>query len=113
MLHVLFICSQNKLRSPTAEQVFSNWPGVECTSAGTNKGAENPLTSELVEWADLILVMEKQHQRKLTEKFRAQLCCKRVACLGIADNYAFMEDALVELLQRKVKPYLVRAGAAG
>ena len=51
MLRVLFVCSQNKLRSPTAEQVFAGHPGVECTSAGTNNDAENPLTAEFVEWA--------------------------------------------------------------
>ena len=29
-LRVLFICSQNKLRSPTAEHVFADYPGIEC-----------------------------------------------------------------------------------
>jgi predicted protein tyrosine phosphatase len=105
-VHVLFICSQNKLRSPTAEQVFANWPGIECTSAGTNRGAETPLTPELVEWADLIFAMEKQHQRKLSERFRSQLNNKRVVCLGIADNYTFMQPELVALLQAKVGRHL-------
>jgi len=27
--NVLFICTQNRLRSPTAEQVFADWPGVD------------------------------------------------------------------------------------
>jgi predicted protein tyrosine phosphatase len=38
----LFVCSQNKLRSPTAEQVFSAWEGVETLSAGTSNDARNP-----------------------------------------------------------------------
>jgi predicted protein tyrosine phosphatase len=64
--HVLFICSQNRLRSPTAEQVFSGYPGVECASAGLNRDADHPLTPELVEWAELIFVMEKAHLTNLT-----------------------------------------------
>jgi predicted protein tyrosine phosphatase len=30
---ILFVCSQNRLRSPTAEQVFASWPGIEVASA--------------------------------------------------------------------------------
>ena len=63
MKHVLFICSQNRLRSPTAEQVFSGYLGLECASAGLNHDAENPVTPELLEWAEIIFVMEKAHRR--------------------------------------------------
>ncbi len=55
---ILFLCSQNKLRSPTAEAVFADHPKVEVDSAGLNNDAEVPLSEEQVEWADLILVME-------------------------------------------------------
>ncbi len=64
MKRVLFLCSQNKLRSPTAEQVFSGRPDLEVASAGLNADADVPCTAELVEWADIIFVMEKaQHAR--------------------------------------------------
>ncbi|WP_375471140.1 hypothetical protein [uncultured Nostoc sp.] len=33
MKKLLFICSQNKLRSPTAEAVFSEYEGLETDSA--------------------------------------------------------------------------------
>ena len=62
MKRVLFICSQNRLRSPTAEQVFSSWPGLEVASAGLNTGAETPVSAELIDWADLVFVMEKSHR---------------------------------------------------
>jgi predicted protein tyrosine phosphatase len=102
---VLFVCSQNKLRSPTAEQVFSTWPGVEVESAGTNHDAENPLTGELVEWAQVIFVMEKAHRNKLSKRFKRHLKA-RVICLNIPDDYAFMDPALVALLNTKVAPHL-------
>lgn len=112
MKRVLFICSQNRLRSPTAEQVFSTRPDLECSSAGLNHDAENPLTPELVSWADIIFVMERAHRNKLTAKFKPQLGRARVICLDIPDNYDFMEPALVKLLKVKVGRLLPQ-GAEG
>jgi predicted protein tyrosine phosphatase len=103
---VLFVCSQNKLRSPTAEHVFADWPGVETSSAGTNNDAENPLSRELVEWADIIFVMERAHRAKLQSRYRAALNGTRLVCLDISDDYQFMDPRLVELLKAKVPRHL-------
>jgi predicted protein tyrosine phosphatase len=105
MKNVLFICSQNKLRSPTAEQVFASYPGVETASAGLNNDAENPVTSELVTWADLIFVMEKTHRNKLQKQFKRHLRA-RVVCLDIPDDYDFMDAGLVALLEARVPRFL-------
>lgn len=104
--NVLFICSQNRLRSPTAEQVFADWPGIETSSAGTNNDAENPLSHELIEWADVIFVMEKAHRNKVTGKYRSALNGKRLICLHIPDDYDFMDPVLVAILKSKVPQYL-------
>ena len=103
---ILFICSQNRLRSPTAEQVFSDYPGSEVSSAGTNHDAENPLSGELVAWADVIVVMEKQHRAKLQQRFRSSLRGQRIICLDIPDDYAFMDPALVDLLKTRMARHL-------
>jgi predicted protein tyrosine phosphatase len=102
MTHLLFICSQNKLRSPTAEAVFAGVAGVDVDSAGTNHDAVVPLSPEQVEWADVIFVMEKAHREKLTRKFKRYLKHQRVIVLGIPDNYGYMDPDLVELLKVKV-----------
>lgn len=107
MKQVLFVCSQNKLRSPTAEQVFAAYPGVSTDSAGTNHDAVNELTEEHILWADLIFVMEKTHRQKVTRKFGHLLKHQRVVCLDIPDNYGFMDEALMALLKRKVTKFLV------
>jgi len=104
--NVLFICNQNKLRSPTAEQVFADWPGIEVSSAGTNRDAENPLSAEQIEWADIIFVMEKAHRSKVQGKYRTSLNQKRLICLHIPDDYDFMDPGLVELLKAKVPQHL-------
>ena len=106
MKNVLFVCSQNRLRSPTAEQLFATHPGISVGSAGTNNDAENPLTSELVRWADVIFVMEKTHRSKLQKRFRADLKDARIICLDIPDNFEFMGEDLIRLLRAKVSRHL-------
>jgi predicted protein tyrosine phosphatase len=64
------------------------------------------LTSELVEWADVIFVMEKAHRTKLQKRFREDLRSKRVVCLDIPDRYGFMDPALVRLLEERLSRYL-------
>lgn len=105
MKHVLFICSQNRLRSPTAEQIFSNRPGFEVASAGLNSEAETPVSKELLEWADVIFVMERSHRDKLSRKFRAHLKTQRIICLDIPDQFEYMDPVLVRLLEAKVSPF--------
>ena len=107
MKHVLFVCSRNRLRSPTAEQVFADWAGIDVASAGTDNDAEHPLTPELVRWAQLIFVMEGKHRDKLRQHFRSALTTQRIVCLNIPDDYSFMQPELVALLKRKVLPHLM------
>ena len=105
-MRVLFICSQNRLRSPTAEQIFASWEGIEVASAGLADEAGNPVTPELLAWAHLIFVMEKAHRSKLEKKFRAHLGDKRIVCLDIPDQYHYMAPELVALLKAKVPRHL-------
>lgn len=106
MQKILFVCSQNKLRSPTAEQVFSEMPGLDVLSAGTNHDAVTPLSAELVEWADKIFVMENMHREKLQKRFRSSLKGKKIICLGIPDNFSYMDPELVAILKKKLPQFL-------
>lgn len=98
-MRVLFICSQNRLRSPTAEQIFASWEGIEVASAGLANAAEKPVTPELLAWAHLIFVMEKAHRSRLAGKFRAHLGDKRIVCLDIPDEYHYMDAAACSALK--------------
>ena len=106
MKRVLFICSQNKLRSPTAERIFGNHPDLEVMSAGLNSDAVNVLTPELLQWAEVIFVMEKAHKNKLQKKFRRYLNNQKLICLGIPDEYEFMDPELVSKLKETVPKLL-------
>lgn len=106
MKRYLFVCSQNKLRSPTAEQIFAQRGDIEVLSAGTNGDAVEPLTGELVSWADVIVVMEKTHRNKVQSKFRRHLNGQRMICLDIPDDYEFMDPHLIGLLETRMARHL-------
>jgi predicted protein tyrosine phosphatase len=106
MLHALFVCSQNRLRSPTAESVFADWPGVETASAGTNNDAMNPLGVDIIGWADIIFVMEQVHRRKVADKYQEHLRNKKIVCLNIPDNYEYLDPELVKVLMTVVPKHL-------
>ncbi|MFM0207177.1 low molecular weight protein tyrosine phosphatase family protein [Paraburkholderia sediminicola] len=106
MTRALFICSKNRLRSPTAEQVFAAWPNVETDSAGLGADADVQLSPEQLRWADIVFVMEKAHRARLSAKFRACLSGKKVICLDIPDDYVFMQPELVALLEQKAGRFL-------
>jgi predicted protein tyrosine phosphatase len=105
-MKLLFVCSRNRLRSPTAEAVFSAHRGVEATSAGTSSDADTVVSPELIEWADIIFPMEPIHRRKLLEKFGPLLKTKRVIVLGIPDRYKYMDSELITVLKKKVLPHI-------
>ncbi|MBX3100207.1 MAG: low molecular weight protein tyrosine phosphatase family protein [Salinibacterium sp.] len=105
-MNVLFVCSRNRLRSPTAELVFSGHPGIETDSAGLAPDADVQLDRDQVRWADLIVVMEKRHRSALNRRFGRLLAGTRVVCLDIPDNYEFMQPELIAILERRMAQYL-------
>lgn len=105
MHRILFVCSRNRLRSPTAESMFAA-ADVETDSAGLAPHADCVLSVGQVEWADTISVMERQHKVKLKQRFAAALQGKKIVCLDVPDRFQFMQPELVNLLQQKVSQHL-------
>lgn len=106
MKNYLFLCGKNQLRSPTAENIFSNIDGLEVRSAGINEDAEYKVTIEDMDWADIIFVMEKKQKVKLVKKFNKFLKGKKVAVLDIPDEYGYMDENLIALLKDKMKKWI-------
>jgi predicted protein tyrosine phosphatase len=104
---LLFVCSQNRWRSLTAERIFDGVDNLCARSAGTEPGARVRVTAGHIGWADVIFVMEQKHLRRLRDKFPEALADKSVFCLHIPDDYQFMQPELVDLLQASVPPHLI------
>jgi predicted protein tyrosine phosphatase len=79
---------------------------VEVRSAGLNNGAEIYISVEDVEWAEYIFVMEQTHKKKLKQKFREQIKEQKIICLGIPDNYEYMDEALINIFKIKVPQFV-------
>ncbi|OZC02264.1 low molecular weight protein tyrosine phosphatase family protein [Rubricoccus marinus] len=101
-MRVLFVCSRNRLRSPTAERVFSEASGVQTLSAGTAPDADVRVSLDLIEWTDWIVCMEPRHARAIRRDFGPHVAGVEITTLGIPDDYAFMDPALVDLLRQRL-----------
>lgn len=105
-MRILFVCSQNRLRSPTAEAVFASYDGLEVLSAGVNADAITPVSRDLIEWAEIVFAMENYHRNKLRQRFGKLLDERRMVVLGVRDDYKYMDPELVEILKSRVSPHL-------
>lgn len=105
-MNLLFVCSQNRLRSPTAEEVFSQYENVNAIGCGINSDSKTPLSGDLIEWANIVFVMENSHKNKVSKKYRELLKGKKLACLDIPDDYDRMQPELLMLLEHKVPRYV-------
>jgi predicted protein tyrosine phosphatase len=107
-IHALFVCSFGRMRSLTAEHVFATREDLHVAAAGVNAGAEHPVTTTLLHWADIIFVMEDVHRSKLIEKFPEAVKGRQIVSLGIPDRYEYLDPQLVRLLKTKVSNVLGR-----
>ncbi|MEM7330283.1 MAG: protein tyrosine phosphatase [Pseudomonadota bacterium] len=106
-MNVLFVCSKNQWRSPTAEAVFRKTPGLSVRSAGTSRAARKTISIADIRWADMILVMEDKHRARLRAQFRDEVRYKQVHSLDIPDLYRFMDPELIAILSDKVTPLIL------
>lgn len=105
-MKLLFLCSRNHWRSPTAEAIYQNDPRVQVRSAGTSSSARIRVSEKLLQWADLICVMEHTHKRRLREQFADLYTDLDIEVLDISDDYEFMDPTLMELIRERVEPLL-------
>lgn len=103
---VLFVCSQNRQRSLTAEHLYRGFPVYEVKSAGTSPLARVRIAGEHIAWADLIFAMEKKQQTILEKNFAKTLRGKRLICLDVPDIYYYMEPDLIEQFKERLRDYV-------
>jgi predicted protein tyrosine phosphatase len=111
-IRALFICHYNRKRSATAERVFSKDPALDVLSAGTSDEAMVQVNQRMLEWADLIFVMDGEQVEALGKLFPGHPVLDQVICLNIQDNYHFLDPDLVAILQERTKPHFDRVRAA-
>jgi len=103
---LLFVCTENRMRGPTAEAMYQGFPDYEVKSAGTELSARIPLTQEHVQWADMIFVIEPEHLERLQLEYGDLLSGKNIICLNILDIYRYMEPALIDELKAALRGHV-------
>lgn len=104
--NILFICSRNKWRSRTAEELCRGLPGYAVKSAGTEPGSRIRVTEGLLGWAGTIFVMEAKHRDYLLARFPEALAGKDLVCLRIPDDFGYNDPDLIDVLKTSLAPYL-------
>ena len=110
-IRALFICHYNRKRSATAERVFGKDPALEVLSAGTSDEAMVQVNQRMLEWADIVFVMDDAQVQALGKMFPDHPCLDQVVCLNILDNYHFLDPELVSILEERTKPHLEKLRA--
>jgi predicted protein tyrosine phosphatase len=105
-IRILFVCSKNQWRSPTAEKIYNENPLIEARSAGTSSNAKHVITPEDIQWSDIIFVMEDKHKSQLLAQYPGHMKYKSLVVLDIEDNYRFMDPELVREIRLAVDPIL-------
>jgi predicted protein tyrosine phosphatase len=108
---VLFVCTQNKVRSLTAEHLYRARPDLAVKSCGTATFAKNQLTAELLNWAEVVFYFDDSQAEVINRNFAPVVTEKPVICLGLPDVFTYKSDALVVKLTTKLDPYLGRPNA--
>ena len=106
LCRVLFLCRHNRMRSPTAERLFGKRPGLDVRSAGTAADALARVNANMLEWADLIFIMDEHQRRALRRSFAPHPALERLICLEIPDEFTFLQPELVALLESRATPHL-------
>lgn len=100
--NLLVVCAKNKKRSRTAEFIFKNDSRFAIRSAGLSKTSNRVISGQDIEWANLILVMEHAHNKRLKTSY-GHLDFPPVHVLKIKDIYEFNDPELIDILKDKVK----------
>jgi predicted protein tyrosine phosphatase len=104
---ILFVCTANRDRSPTAEDLYTRDPRYEVRSAGVASFAVTPLDAELLRWADRVFVMCErldQHQTQIRLRFPAIKAT--IVDLDLEDRWPRGHPELVHRLRKKLAPHL-------
>lgn len=108
-INVLFVCSKNQWRSPTAEAVYRDDPRVSVRSRGTATSAKQTIRTADLAWANLVLVMEDKHRHRLFADFPGETRFLPIEVLRIPDDYQFVDPELMELIRSSADPSIAAA----
>jgi predicted protein tyrosine phosphatase len=107
-VRALFVCRYNQRRSATAERIFARDPTLDVRSAGTSEQASVRVNRRMLDWADIIFVMDDDRVSDMKRMFAGHPALDRLVCLEIQDKYHFLDPELVAVLEERTRPHFAR-----
>ncbi|MCX2476128.1 protein tyrosine phosphatase [Pedobacter sp. MC2016-05] len=107
-IKILFVCTINRMRSATAHKIYERGDRFEVKSAGTDTSASVVISSDLLVWADSIVVMERHHRNFIRKSYPEIYNNKKTCCLYIPDDYDYMQPELINILEYKFEDVFKR-----
>ncbi|WP_284388869.1 low molecular weight protein tyrosine phosphatase family protein [Algimonas ampicilliniresistens] len=104
--NILFVCSRNQWRSPTAERIYRKDDSLNVRSAGVSASAKRRVSERDLIWADIIIAMDASHADRLRSMIRHTKTNAKLHTLDIPDLYQFMDPELINLLKKRIDPIL-------
>lgn len=99
---LLFVCSQNRWRSLTADIIFKKDNRFESRSAGTSRGAKHVISHKDIEWADKIICMEDRHKEIIKHIFKKDKL-PLIVVWDVENHLKYMDPELIEILKERVE----------
>ena len=101
---ILFVCTGNMDRSPTAEDLLKGREDFEVMSAGTWMHARRRISESLLDWADKIFVMEEEHEAAIL-RLKPDVE-KKIIVLHLPNHYLRNDPELIRTLKAKLSKHL-------
>ena len=103
---LLFVCSANRLRSPTAEMVARRH-GLVADSVGTMQDlAIVALREDHLRWATHVICMESEHA-EIVREFQARIGLPAdnpgLSVWHIPDDFDFMDERLQRMIENRLE----------
>ena len=98
---LLIVCGRNKRRSRTAEYIFKNDDRFQIRSAGLSAVSDVQINEKLINWADIIFVMDDGQRNRIQSQYR-ELDLPGIHTLDIPDDYEYLNEDLVEMLTTRI-----------
>ena len=106
-LRVVFVCSADLLRSPSAARIAGEY-GINARSAGSHLHyALIPLSSNLIQWANWIVFMNPENEFEIAQKIPdadlLELMRDKSIVWNIEDTYNYRDESLEWILRKKIE----------
>jgi predicted protein tyrosine phosphatase len=101
---LLFVCNQGQNRSRTGAEMYAR-KGYETDYAGIYSDTR-PLTAEMLEWADLVFVFERNQLDVIKARWPDLAFAKPIVNLGVNDFYCHGDPELKAIIRKGVEMHM-------